>query len=100
MSLEVSPDSLTPASANEDADLDIYKWPSVVLPKTSSVETSKCYKWNEFTQINLDKLPNPDKYTISGEDVVKRVVTIRFIIEGETGDEGAFFIKALGTNRD
>ena len=100
VSLEVSPDSLTPASANEDADLDIYKWPSVVLPKTSSVETSKCYKWNEFTQINLDKLPNPDKYTISGEDVVKRVVTIRFIIEGETGDEGAFFIKALGTNRD
>ena len=45
-------------------------------------------------------MPNPDKYRISGEDVVKRVVAVRFIIEGETGDEGGFFIKALGTNRD
>ena len=99
VSLEVSLDSLTSGSPIEDADLDIYKWPSVVLPK-SSVETTKCYKWNEFTQPDLDKLPNPDKYRISGEDVVKRVVAVRFIIEGETGDEGGFFIKALGTNRD
>lgn len=100
VSLEVSPDTLAPGSTLEDADLDIYKWPSVVLPKTSSLGTTKCYKWNEFTQINLDKLPNPDKYRISGEDVVKRAVSIRFIIEGGNGNVGGFFIKALGTNRD
>lgn len=100
VSLEASPDTLAPGSVLEDADLDIYKWPSVVLPKTSSLGTTKCYKWNEFTQINLDKLPNPDKYRISGEDVVKRAVSIRFIIEGANGNVGGFFIKALGTNRD
>ena len=100
VSLEASPDTLAPGSVLEDADLDIYKWPSVVLPKTSSLGTTKCYKWNEFTQINLDKLPNPDKYRISGEDVVKRAVAIRFIIEGENGNVGGFFIRALGTNRD
>ena len=100
VSLVVSPDTLAPGSVIEDADLDIYKWPSVVLSKTSSLGTTKCYKWNEFTQINLDKLPNPDKYRISGEDVVKKVVSIRFIIEGGNGNVGGFFIKALGTNRD
>ena len=100
VSLEASPDTLAPGSTLEDADFDIYKWPSVVLPKTSSLGTTKCYKWNEFTQINLDKLPNPDKYRISGEDVVKRAVAIRFIIEGANGNVGGFFIKALGTNRD
>ena len=100
VSLIVRPDTLALGSAIEDADLDIYKWPSVVLPKTSSLGTTKCYKWNEFTQINLDKLPNPDKYRISGEDVVKKAVAIRFIIEGGNGNVGGFFIKALGTNRD
>ena len=83
----------------EDEDLDIYKWPAVVLPK-SSKQTTKCFKWNEFTPINLDKLPNPEKYRISGEEVVKRVVTIRFIIESETGNVGGFNIRALGTYRD
>jgi hypothetical protein len=31
--------------------------------------------------------------------VLKRVVTIRFIITGKAGDKGNFFLKALGTNR-
>ena len=100
VSLEMSTDTLTSGSAIEDADLDIYKWPSVVLPKTSSLEIVKCYKWNEFTQPYLDKLPNPEKYRISGEDVAKRAVAVRFIIEGENGNVGAFDIKALGSNRN
>lgn len=100
VSLEMSTDTLTSGSAIEDTDLDIYKWPSVVLPKTSSLEIVKCYKWNEFTQPYLDKLPNPEKYRISGEDVAKRAVAVRFIIEGEKGNEGGFNIKALGTNRN
>lgn len=92
----------------ENENLDIYKWPAVVLPK-SSKQTTKCFKWNEFTPINLDKLPNPEKYRISGEEVVKRVVSIRFVIEDEagnvdvfnkTGYVGGFNIKALGTYRD
>ena len=98
VSLEVDFDTASSGFYVEDDGFDIYKWPSVVLP-ISSAETSKCFAWSDFKQTDLDNMPNGEKFKISGEEVAKRVVTMRFIIKGKNGDQGKFNIKALGTNR-
>jgi hypothetical protein len=98
VSLEVDFDTASAGFVVEEDDYEIYKWPSVTLPVTSG-ESTMCYAWDDFKQAYLDKVPNGEKYKTTVENVLKRVVTIRFIITGKAGDKGNFFLKALGTNR-
>ena len=98
VSLEVDFDTASADFVVEEDDYEIYKWPSVTLPVTSE-ESTMCFAWDDFTQAYLDKVPNGEKYKTTVENVLKRVVAIRFIITGKTGDKGDFYLKALGTNR-
>lgn len=99
VSLKVDFDTVSSGFYVEDDGFDIYRWPSVVL-SASSAETTKCFAWSDFKQPDLDKVPNGEKFKISGEEAAKRAVTMRFIIKGKNGDQGKFNIKALGTNRN
>ena len=98
VSLEVDFDTASADFVVEEDDYEIYKWPSVTLPVTSE-ESTMCFAWDDFTQAYLDKVPNGEKYKTTVENVLKRVVAIRFVITGKTGDKGDFYLKALGTNR-
>ena len=70
-----------------------YDMPNVRLPKKSSVDT-KCFEWTSFVQSGWGSVK------ITGEEVAKKLVSVKIWVQGKTGTKGKFNIKKIGVNRE